>query len=71
MPHPNIPGGFRSEQSRQAANPDQQMVDNATSALASQNASIGGRRRPPSTKQRDNGRMGAIGRRLANMNRTK
>lgn len=50
-------------------NPDQQMVDNATSALASRNANIGGRRRSPGNKQRDNGRMGAIGRRLANMKR--
>lgn len=50
-------------------NPDQQMVDNATSALAARNANIGGRRRPPSTKQRDNGRMGAIGRRLAMRNK--
>jgi hypothetical protein len=46
-------------------NPDQQMVDNATSALAQQNASLGGRRKPPVAKNRDNGRMGAIGRRLA------
>lgn len=46
-------------------NPDQQMVDNATSALASKNANLGGRRSSPVAKQRDNGRMGAIGRRLA------
>jgi len=46
-------------------NPDQQMVDNATSALASKNASLGCRRRPPVAKERDNGRLGAIGRRLA------
>jgi len=51
-------------------NPDQQMVDNATSAIASKNANLGGRRRPTSTKQSDNGRMGAIDRRLANMKRT-
>jgi hypothetical protein len=48
------------------ANPDQQMVDNATSAIANRNASIGGRRTAsPVAKQKDNGRMGAIGRRLA------
>lgn len=47
-------------------NPDQQMVDNATSAIANRNASIGGRRTAsPVAKQKDNGRMGAIGRRLA------
>lgn len=47
-------------------NPDQMMVDNATSALAAKNATVGGRRTAsPVAKQRDNGRMGAIGRRLA------
>jgi hypothetical protein len=68
MPHPNIPGGFKSEQARQAAmaNPDQQMVDNATSAIASQNATVASRRSPVA-KNRDNGRVGAIGRRLARM----
>lgn len=50
-------------------NADQQMVDNATSAIAAQNASIGGRRRPPNPKQRDNGRMDAISRRLAMRNK--
>jgi len=48
-------------------NSDQQMVDNATSALASQNATVPSRRTPPVAKTRDNGRVGAIGRRLAKM----
>jgi hypothetical protein len=47
-------------------NPDQQMVDNAASAIAAKNATVGGRRTAsPVAKQKDNGRMGAIGRRLA------
>lgn len=48
-------------------NPDQQMVDNATSALAAQNGTVSSRRTPPVAKSRDNGRVGAIGRRLARM----
>lgn len=50
-------------------NPDQQMVDNATSALAAKNANLGSRRTPPVAKTRDNGRMGAIGRRIAMRNK--
>lgn len=46
-------------------NPDQLMVDNATSAIATKNASLGGRRSSPVAKPKANGRMEAISRRLA------
>lgn len=43
----------------------QAMVDNATSAIAAKNASLGGRRSSPVAKPKANGRMEAISRRLA------
>lgn len=56
--HPNIPGGFSSQQ---AVNPEQQMVDNATSALRAR-----GSRMTP-RKPSGNGRMEAITRRLSQL----
>ncbi len=52
-------------------NPMQQMVDNATSAMASENATVRSRKAPPVAKSHDNGRIGAIGRRLANMKKSR